>query len=83
MTFNNVKLTQESILAVRQHYINLAERCIAAAEAGEWYVNDVPAYAKSQRLMASDFEAGLFDHNLSVRQRAYYLQTDEEVALLP
>lgn len=75
-------LTQESIQAARQWFADNATACIAEAQSGAVFVNDLPAYIDWQKKRHADALTGKFDSSFTFRQRAYFIQTGECVALL-
>lgn len=74
-----MQLTQESILAARQQIADNAQAVIGEAIR----VNDLPGYIRQMQERAELALSGQFDHTLSFRQLAYYLQTGDCPALLP
>jgi hypothetical protein len=82
MTVNGITITTATILATREHFAGLAENCISRATAGEYWVNDLTRYVKSQQRTAMDARAGKMDHSLTFAQYALWLQTGESVPLL-
>ncbi len=92
MRFNNTELTQETILATRQHFIDNCNNCIRLCrqrdveECSEWnefFVNDKAKYISDEESMINYFQSGEGDHTFTFLQRAYWIQTGEMVALLP
>lgn len=77
------KLTPETILATRKHFAANAIACIAEAESGAVKVNNPESYREWQLQLAADSLAGKNDHTFTFRQRAWWIQTGEMVALLP
>lgn len=75
-------MKQETILATRQHFADLALRCIDEAESGVVKVNDLPSYVAWMRQGAVDSLAGCSDHTFTFRQYAHYLETGVCVGLL-
>ena len=76
-------LTPETIRATRQWFADNAHACIAEAQSGEVRVNDLPAYVEWCEQSAAAALRGDYDHSLTFRQRATYIQTGECPALLP
>lgn len=86
MKFNNVELTQETILATRQHFADNAQGCISEVLSGEVKLpsqTDQKEYFRQQRVRAINHLAGNYDHTWTFLQRAYWIQTGDDVALLP
>ena len=88
--YNAVDLTPESILAARKWFADNALACAAASRSrsdvlqeGEFYVNDLDSYRASKQQLARECLAGEYDHTFTHLQKAYYLQTGIDVALLP
>jgi len=88
--YNSVELTPESITATRKWFADNALACAAAARSrsdtlrdGEFYVNDLDSYRASKQQLARECLAGEHDHTFTHLQKAYYLQTGIDVALLP
>jgi hypothetical protein len=82
LRLNGVTLTPETIQATRQWYADNAQACIAEAESGEVFVNDLPSYIAWRKESAADSLAGKYDHSLSFLQRAYFIQTGISVPIL-
>ena len=87
---HSIDLTPEAINAARKWFAdNLA--CAMAAHSrsdsvlqnGEFYVNDLDKYREGQQRLASEYLAGTYDHTFTILQMAYYVQTGNNVALLP
>ena len=83
MKFNNVELTEETILKARRWFADNARECANDARSGEVKVNDLPAYLASCAKRESDAIAGVYDHSFAFMQMAHYIHTGESVALLP
>ena len=77
------EMTDATRLATRQWYHDNAMACIAEAESGAVYVNDLDEYREWRLQSAADALAGKGDHTFAFLQRAYCLETGECVALLP
>ena len=86
MKFNGVVITQESIQACRQWFIDNQQACIDGALDGSLglasHVN-VTEYIEACQLKQDAIESGEQDHTFTFMQRAHYIQTGESVALLP
>lgn len=89
---HSIDLTQEAINAARKWFADNALACAMAAHSrsdsvvlqnGEFYVNDLDKYREGQQRLASEYLAGTYDHTFTILQMAYYLQTGNNVALLP
>lgn len=76
-------LTQETIQATRQWVADNERACIAEAQSGAVRVNDLPAYVAWCEERAAAALRGDYDHSLTFRQRATYIQTGDCPALLP
>lgn len=83
MKFNNVELTEETILKARRWFADNARECANEARDGTVRVNDLPAYLVSCGKREAEAVAGEYDQTFTFMQRAYYIQTGESVALLP
>ena len=81
LTFNGAPLTQETITKTRHWFADNSKACIAEAESGAVFVNDLASYRRSCESDASDALVGEFDHTFTFRQRAYFIQTGESVPL--
>ena len=76
-------LTTDSILKARQHFADNAFACIAEAVDGRVRVNDLTAYVEDCEIRAIQHSLGKWDHPLTVRQYATWIQTGACHALLP
>lgn len=76
-------LTDETIAATRQHFVNNALACIEEVLTGEVWVSDVAKYCADCQKRADEHRAGKWDHTLTFRQYATYIQTGQMPALLP
>lgn len=94
MRFNNTTITQETILATRRHFADIYALCIASAvefdsvprdhlPEGKFFVNDKQGYILELESRIVDMLAGACDYSFAFAQRAYWLQTGQDVALLP
>lgn len=83
MTFNNVELTSDTILATRQWFHDNALDCIKEAVSGQVSVNNLSDYVEWRIRQAEADLNGENDNTFTFLQRAYYIQTGETVALLP
>lgn len=84
--FNNVELTQETILTTRKHFADNAQGCIDEVLSGNVVLpshTSQDIYFKWQRQRMADSLDGFNDHTWTFLQRAYWIQTGECVALLP
>ena len=79
----NRTIKPEYMEKARQWFIDNAHACIQEAESGDVYVNDLESYRASKLKDVEDYKNGVHDHTLAFRQRAFYLQTGESVAILP
>jgi hypothetical protein len=85
MKFNGVQITEESIHACRQWFIDNQQACIAGALNGTLGVAshvNVTEYIEACQRKQDSIEVGEQDHTFTFMQRAYYIQTGESVALL-
>lgn len=78
-----MKITQDSILKARQWFLDNTQVCIEEAVSGDVRVNDLGDYIESMLQRMEDIEAGLWDNTFTFKQRAWFIQTGECVALLP
>lgn len=92
MKFNNTELTPETIIATRQHFIDICNNCIRLCRQrdveecsgqGEFFVNDKKKYIAQEQDVIVYYHQGKGDHTFTFLQRAYWIQTGEMVALLP
>ena len=86
MTFNGVEITQESIIACRQWFIDNQQACIEGALDGTLGLAshvDVALYVADCKVRQRDYLLGGIDYTFTFMQRAHYMQTGECVALLP
>lgn len=83
LKFNNVELTQETILQTRKHFADNCQGCIDEVLRGDVRVNNFEEYKAWQLQRMEDDLAGKNDHTFTFLQRAYYFQTGECLALLP
>jgi hypothetical protein len=94
MRFNNTTITQETIMATRRHFADSYALCIASAvEFGsipnyllpddKFFVNDLEGYILALEGQIVDMLAGKCDNSFTFAQRAYWIQTGQDVALLP
>ena len=94
MRFNGTVITQESIIATRMHFADIYRQCIVSAVEynstpmdqlpdGKFFVNDLEGYIMVLEGQIVDMLAGKCDNSFTFMQRAYWLQTGEDVALLP
>ena len=81
--FNGTQLTQETIVATRQHFADIDQACIDEVKSGAVRVNDPASYFAWCEQRAKDGMEGKHDHTLTFLQRAYWIQTGEMIALLP
>jgi hypothetical protein len=85
MKFNGVQITEESIHACRQWFIDNQQACITGALNGTLGVAshvNVTEYIEACQRKQDSIEVGEQDHTFTFMQRAYYIQTGESVALL-
>jgi hypothetical protein len=81
-----VVLTEETIQATRQWFADNHQGCIGEVKNGQVtlpsHVNPEEYFAERRRKAAESL-AGKWDHTLTFRQRATYIQTGECHAILP
>lgn len=84
-----IEPSSESIVAARKWFADNALACAAAARSrsdilldGEFHVNDIDSYKTNQYRLAQEYLEGEYDHTFAFLQKAYYLQTGIDVALL-
>ena len=82
LKFNNVELTEETILKTREYFYNVCIECVNGAINSEFYVNNVDNYIQFKKENAESYINGEFDHILSFLQKAYHIQTGKNVPLL-
>ncbi len=75
-------MTQATIKATREQGIAQCEACIAEAESGAVFVNDLPGYIAYQRGDQEKYRNGDYDHTLHFLQRAIYIQTGESIPMM-
>lgn len=86
MKFNGVEITQKSIMACRQWFIDNQQACIDGALDGTLGLAshvDVALYVADCKAKQRHYLLGGIDHTFTFMQRAYYIQSGESVALLP
>lgn len=71
------------IEATRRHFHDLSLLCMAEAAEGIFRVNEPDEYYATCWRLAGEHLSGKWDHTLTFRQYAHYLQTGQCVALLP
>lgn len=81
--FNNVELTQGTILKTRELFCDIYRQCIDDVLSGETKVNDPDGYIKWRKQSIELMSSGASDFSFTFLQRAYWVQTGENVALLP
>jgi len=83
-TFNNVKLTIETIKKTDMHFADIYQGCIDEVLSGEVKVNDKEKYILSNSTLKNEYLKGEVNrYNLTYLQRAYWIQIGENIALLP
>jgi hypothetical protein len=80
-TFNGVAITPETMQKTRQWYADNAAACIAEAESGAVWVNNLTEYRKWRQEQAARSLAGVDDHTFAFLQHAYFIQTGENIPL--
>ena len=83
-TFNNVLLTEETIMKTRKFFSDNCYACIEEVKQGKSKVY-IPheEFFEYEENKAQGYMNGDNDNILSFLQRAYYIQTGKSVALLP
>ncbi|MCY8228821.1 hypothetical protein MOC30_14620 [Bacillus spizizenii] len=81
--FNGVQLAEVSIQKTRKWFADNAIACIEEVKSGKVYVNDRESYFAWRKKEAKEYMEGRHDHTVAFLQRAYFIQTGEDVALLP
>lgn len=81
--FNGVELTEETIHTTRKWYADNSMACIEEVKSGDVYVNNQNEYFEWREREAKEYMEGLHDHVVAFLQRGYFIQTGEDVALLP
>lgn len=76
------KITQQTILATRQHFAEICDRCVEQAISGKVRVNDLDKYIQCENRQKARFLAGDSDNTFTFQQRAVWLQTGVCHALL-
>lgn len=82
-TFNGVWLNSESVQAARQFFADNCDQVIAEAKAGIIKCNNLDDLIEWQSDVKGMSLRGEYDHSLMHMQRAYFIQTGKDVALLP
>lgn len=78
-----VTITPETRAATFKWFADHARECARAAQAGEFYVNDVPRYVEAREAEALRYEQGEGGTSLAFLQRAIFIQTGECWPILP
>jgi hypothetical protein len=81
MKFAGVEITQDSIMATREHFAANAQACIDEAVSGAVKVNDLPNYIEWRKEQIADALAGKDDHTFTFVQCAHWIQTGECIGL--
>ena len=76
-------LSEASIRATREHFVDLAYACIREVIDGTVKVNQPEEYFEHCEQRALGIAAGRWDHTLTFRQYATWIQTGQMHALLP
>lgn len=79
----NIRITQETILKTRQHFIDICYGCIKEAQSGDVYVNDIDDYVAWRHSQITEYMMGKNDHTVTFQQRALWIQTGECRPILP
>ncbi|MNQ96685.1 hypothetical protein D3C85_1123010 [compost metagenome] len=78
-----MKITEQTTLTTRKWFADNVQACIDEAVSGEVRVNDLPLYIKQMEARKEDCLAGAWDHTLTFKHMAVYIQTGNCYALLP
>lgn len=78
-----MQLTEQSIATTRAHFVDNAYACIVEVLDGRVRVNDPETCIATCELRALQHSLGKWDHTLTFRQYATYVQTGEMHGLLP
>lgn len=76
-------LSEETSETTRQHFVDIALACIAEVQDGRVKVNDPAGYIAVCELRAAEHKAGKWDHTLTFRQYATWVQTGKMHSILP
>lgn len=82
MKVNGIEITEATILATRQHYVDIDRLCIAHALSGQMRVNDLSKYIIWKEKHIADMIEGKSDYTLTFVQCALWIQTGECIAIL-
>ena len=80
--FNNTKLSEATIKKTDIHFADICQKCIEYVLNGG-FVNDKKKYIKDNLKHKKDYLNGLNRNSSTYLQRAYFIQTGENIALLP
>jgi hypothetical protein len=86
LRFNGEELTPETIEKTRKHFADNQLKCVNDVNEGVITLPDhvsEESYFESCVRKADQFMSGDFDHSFTFLQRAYWIQTGKDVALLP
>lgn len=83
MIFNGLELTDDAIIAARQHFAGIHDECASGAKGGLFSVYNLDEYVVEQGRLKEQSLNGDFDHTFTFLQMAHYFQTGNCVALLP
>lgn len=81
--FNRIEITEQSIQRTRKWFSENELACIEEVKNGNVHVNNNEAYFAWRKQQAEEYMEGKHDCTIAFLQRAYYLQTGKDVALLP
>lgn len=81
--FNGVDLTPETVQTTRQWFHDNALACVEEIRTGKAKVDAPQAAIEWYEGLARHNLTGRFDHSLTFLQRAHFIQTGVDVALLP
>lgn len=82
MKFNNIEISEDTILLTRKYFADIQLGCIKDAKQGLVKVNDLDKYTKQREQSYVEYLNGCWDHTFTFIQRAYYIQTGECIPLL-
>ena len=83
MKVNGVEITQETIVKTRQVFADMNQACIDDVKNKKEQVSDELAFIRWEEAAMRDMLEGRCDGSVTFMQRAYYLQTDQDLAILP
>lgn len=76
-------ITPETVKATRHWFAENYQACIDEAISGKVFVNNLPLYVEQMTKRKAEALSGQYDHTLTFRQKAVYIQTGVCHAILP